>query len=528
MRKTIAAVVFSACLQAQMRGADLPAKTVSLDWPNYYGDYTGQRHSPLSQINRGNVRSLSLAWAFTPDPAAFPTFEGLERGHAVITSVPLKVGNAVYFTIPDNVWALDAQTGRQIWHYYRPAPGNHAINLGVAVDKSRIFFGTADAHVVALDARNGKKIWDVSTGDVKFGEAVTMAPIVIRDHVIVGSSGEGADVPGYVIALDPETGKAQWKWNAVPRSGQPGSETWPPGKAGESIMARGGGHPSMTPTYDSVHNLLYVGTGSPRPVFAGSVREGDNLYTSSIVALNPDSGKMAWHYQTTPHDTHGWDAVATPLLVDAEFQRRPCNLLLQANRNGRLFVLDRITGENLSSTPFVEMNWPNQVNDKGQSLPHKEKEPRPDGVVAPAGATDWRPPSYNPTLKLLYVTTHLRNYALFYLLNGGAAPPRERAGVERIVGSPRSTLEAIEYQTGKIRWSSEAGGLGGVLSTAGGVIFSSGPANNVVALDAETGSALWHARIGAMTNSAISYEVGGRQFVITPVGGTVYSWTLPR
>ena len=285
----------------------------------------------------------------------------------------------------------------------------------------------------------------------------------------------------------------------------------------------------MTPTYDPDLNLLYVGTGGPRPMMAGAARPGTNLYTCTIVALNADTGKMVWHFQASPHDTHGWDAIQTPVLFEGDFKGRPRKLVAQASRNGYFFVLDRTSGENLLSLPFVQLNWASGVDSKGRPIPREDQEPRPDGVlVSPSefGATSWQPPSYNPETKLLYVSTRQGDYGMFYRTSL-AATPRGWAGVGRSVGKASGALEAIDYQTGKVRWSSDAAGAGGVLSTAGGLVFASGSTNNLVALDAATGKALWHARAGTMANSAMTYLLDGRQYIVTPVEGALYAWTLP-
>lgn len=528
MKRLILVVEFLACLCAQGLDPEVLLKPATDTWPTYYGDYSGRRYSPLSQINRSNVASLTLAWIFKTNAVAIPTGDAaLDRIAVMLTSVPLEVNGILYFTLPDHVWAVDARTGRTIWHFYRPAPGPHVGNRGLGMYKNQLYFGTPDAHVISLDARNGKKLWDIALGDVKLGQAITMAPVVIRNQVIVGSSGDGADVPGFAVALDPENGKTQWKWEAVPKPGQPGSETWPSGKAGEDIMAHGGGNPAMAPTYDPELNLLYFGTGSPRPVMAGGVRSGANLYTCSIVALNPDTGKMAWYFQTSPHDTHDWGALETPVLFDAVFKGRPRKLLAQANRNGYFFLLDRATGQNLLSVTFVPITWSAGVDAKGRPIPRRDQDPTPDGVLVSGGATSWPPPSYSPDTGLLYVNARWGSYTMFYMTSNSSVP-KGRAGVDRVAARGTGVLEAIDYQTGEVRWKSEAGGVGGVLSTAGSLVFTSGPANNVLALEADTGKVLWHARVGTMANSAITYQLDGRQYIVIPVEGTLYAWTLPQ
>ncbi len=294
-------------------------------WPTYNGDYSGARFSTLDQINAGNVGSLALAWVF--------------RAHgSVLKSTPLEVNGILYFSAPDNVWAVDARFGRQIWHYQRTSEGDHIGHRGLGMYKDWLYFTTPDAHLVCLDARDGKVRWDVELADVKLGYFSTMAPLVVRDHVIAGVSGDVTDVRGFLESIDPETGKIQWTWYTDPDPGQPGSETWP--KDSDAIL-HGGGMTWMTGTYDPALNLLYWGTGNPNPVLAGEGRPGDNLYTCSIVALNPDTGKLVWYFQPSPHDVHDWDAVETPVLFDAEFKGKKRKLLAQASRNGFYFLLDR-------------------------------------------------------------------------------------------------------------------------------------------------------------------------------------------
>src|ERR1700730_7749324 len=280
-------------------------------WPTYNGDYSGKRFSTLTQINAGNVSSLTLAWAFNTHTS-------------VIKSTPLEVNGILYFSAPDNVWAIDARFGREIWHYQRQSEGDHIGHRGLGMYKNWLYFTTPDAHLICLDAKDGKERWDVELADAKLGYFSTMAPLVVRDHVIVGVSGDMTDVRGYLTSLDPETGSTQWTGYSDPDPGQPGSETWP--KDSEAIL-HGGGMTWMTGTYDADLNLLYWGTGNPNPVMAGEGRQGDNLYTCSIVALNPETGKLVWHFQPSPHDLHDWDAVETPVLLDAEFKGKPRKLL---------------------------------------------------------------------------------------------------------------------------------------------------------------------------------------------------------
>ncbi len=324
------------------------------NWPTYNGDYSGRRFSELHQINRENVSTLALAWAFQTNNSS-P--QGLK-------STPLLVAGTLYFTEPDDIWAVDARSGRQNWHYhYHENEGLHIGQRGVGMWKNKLYFETPDAHLLCLDARSGEVQWDVVLADVKLGYWATMAPLIIRNHVIVGVSGDFTDLHGFIDSFDPETGKLQWHWNALPKPGEPGSETWP--KDSDAIE-HGGGMTWITGTYDPSLNLLYWGTANPNPVLSGASRPGDNLYTCTIVALNPDTGKLVWHFQASPHDTHDWDAVQTPVIVDADFQGTPRKLLLQASRNGYFFVLDRTDGKALLSVPFEEINWSKGVDAKGQ------------------------------------------------------------------------------------------------------------------------------------------------------------------
>src|SRR5246127_1833771 len=331
------------------QGLDAAAllKPATDTWATYNGDYSGKRYSTLDQINAGNIHSLTLAWAFNT------------KG-SVLKSTPLEVNGILYFSAPDNVWAADARFGRLIWHYQRPSEGDHIGHRGLGMYKDWLYFTTPDAHLISLDAKDGKVRWDVELADEKLGYFSTMAPLVIRDHVIVGVSGDVTDVRGYLKSIDPETGNTQWTWYTEPDPGQPGSETWP--RDGDALL-HGGGMTWMTGTYDPDLNLLYWGTGNPNPVLVGEGREGDNLYTCSIVALNPDTGKLAWYFQPSPHDVHDWDAVQTPVVFDAEFHGAKRKLLAPASRNGYYFLLDRTNGKHIITKPLIDtLNWAKGLN----------------------------------------------------------------------------------------------------------------------------------------------------------------------
>ena len=475
-------------------------------WPTYHGDYSGRRHSALTQITPQNVRNLTLAWAFQT------------RQNAALKSSPLLVDGIMYFTVPDHVWAVDARSGHQIWHYtYPPNKGLHIGHRGVGMYQDWLFFLSPDAHLVSLNAKNGKVRWDVVVADQKKGYWTTMAPLVIGNHVIIGVSGDFDNLSGYLRSIDPETGKTQWQWDSTPPVGTPN--------------ATSGGMTWMTGTYDPSLHLLYWGTGNPTPVLTASTRPGDDLYTCSIVALNPDNGKLVWAFQPSPHDTHDWDAVETPVLVDADFHGRPRKMLMQSSRNGYFFVLDRTTGENLLTAPFGPVNWSLGVDKQGRPIPNPAKEPAPDGrLIAPdeGGMTNYRSPSFDPNTGLFIVNAH-PSWSIYF------AKPADGtygwAGADYGVWG-KAVLEAIDYQTGKIRWTHElgpGGGSAGVLTTDSGLTFTGDTHGNLLALDTRTGKTLWHAGTGApMETSPSTFELDGRQYVITGSGGVLFAWVLPQ
>ncbi len=391
-----------------------------------------------------------------------------------------------------------------------------------------LYFETPDCHLISLDAKNGKVRWDIELADPKLGYFATMAPLVVKDHVIVGVSGDVTDIPGFLESVNPETGKLQWKWNTEPGIGQPGADTWP---HGTDAITHGGGMTWMTGTYDPGLNQIYWGIGNPNPVLNGDVRKGDNLYTCSIVSLNPDTGTLNWHFQASPHDTHDWDAVQTPVLIDDQVNGVPRKLLAQASRNGYYFLLDRTTGEHMVTAPFVKTNWAKGIDSRGVPIPNPEKEPKPDGtLVSPGsdGATNWLAPSFNPDTGLFYVSAR-RLWSIFYMTAEGK--PEGWAGRDRNLWA-KSILVALDYKTGATRWHRELGdgeGSAGMLSTAGDLLFASDNANNFMALDPKTGNSLWHVNLGERMESAPStFELDGRQYLLTPIGSSLLAWVLPK
>lgn len=494
----------------QPRGLD-PAwllKPPADSWPTYHGDYTGQRHSRLTQITPANVHQLTVAWAFQT---------GLG---AAVKASPILVNGVIYLTMPDNLWAIDARSGRQLWRYTHPANSAfHIGHRGAAVYKDTVYLTTPDAHLVALDMKDGKVKWDVVIADAKRGFWSTNAPLVVGNHLLVGVSGDFDNLPGTLKSIDPDTGATQWIFYSTP----------PPGTPDSISGGATGGQMWMTGTYDPELNLVYVGTGNPTPVLNGAARPGDNRWVCSILALNPDTGKLVWGFQVSPHDTHDWDAAEVPVLVDGTFNGAPRKMLLQASRNGYYFVLDRTTGRNLLTTPFAAVNWAKGIDADGRPIPDPDQEPARDGrLVAPneGGGTNYRSPSFDPATGLLIVSAQDAYGIYFFKPEHG---DYGWAGADYGIAA-KGYLRAIEYQTGKIRWNHAIGGEGaaGVLTTDSGLTFTGDAASSVMALRTSDGATLWHSTIGRVGNGPITYELDGRQYVLVGGGGGLYAWALPE
>ena len=521
---TVMTAVLLAAAQAPLDPAKL-LKPGTDSWPTYNGDYSGRRFSTLTKVNANNVGGLSLAWMYRLNTGGGPVV----GSSTTIKSTPLQINGVLYFSTPDHVWAVDARTGREIWHYlWKSSGGNHLANRGVAVLGDWLYFETPDDNLVSLNIKDGTERWHKPIADLNQFYYGSVAPVIVKNHVIAGVSGDDLDIPGYLEAHDPVTGDLQWRWYVVPqKKGDPGSETWP-----NEEMARHGGGMTWTPiTYDPDLNLIYVTTGNPQPVIAHKNRPGNNLFTASIVALNPDTGKMVWYFQSSPHDTHDWDSTQTAVLIDGEINGRPRKLIAQAARNGHFFLLDRTDGKAIVSAEYVKTNWSLGYDEKGQPVPNPAKMPQVDGsLVSPnaGGAANWQSPSFSPATGLVYVPA-ARAFSMFYLYDP-SDNPQGWGGSDR-GGYSESMVQAIDYKTGKVRWSHKWDGpaRSGLLSTAGNLLFGAGPGNALVALNATTGDALWHTRLNApISNGPITYELDGLQYVIVGASDSLWAFVMNR
>jgi alcohol dehydrogenase (cytochrome c) len=506
---------------------DLLKRPVGENWPSYNGDYTGRRFSSLREINRANVAQMRAAWVFHPGNS-----QRLE-------ATPVVIRGVMYVTSANDVFALDASTGRALWHYARPVSSGllddaaaHK-NRGVAVWEHFVYVETDDAHLLCLDARSGNLLWDVKYADKVKQYGATSAPLVVKDEVIVGTSGGDSGVRGFVAAYDAKTGTLKWRLWTIPGPGEFGSASWP----GDSYL-HGGGTTWMPGTYDPELDTLYWTTSNAAPDFVGDSRPGDDLYTACVLAIDPNTGKLKWYFQFTPHDVYDYDANETPVLVDEEENGAPHRLLLQANRNGFFYVLDRTNGRFLRATPFLEQfNWATGIDASGRPLlsgrvPTKEGTYICPGIV---GATNWFSPSYNPNTGLFYVMA-LENCNLYFARSkpftqgetfygtGTKLPPNENS---------QKVLLALSPSDGKKVWRYPQAGhgnsWGGTLTTAGGLVFFGDDADSLEAVDAETGHALWHFNTGQSFNaSPMTYAVDGVQYVAICAGSDVFSFALPH
>jgi len=477
-------------------------------WLTYHGDYSGERHSRLAQITPENVARLKEVWRFSTGETQ------------AIKASPILVDGILYITTPDHLWAVDARTGQQLWQYQHPKnDAFHIGHRGAAVYRDTVYLTTPDCHLIAFNAKTGAKKWDAVVADSRKGYWSSNAPLVVGNHVLVGVSGDFDNVPGQLNSFDADSGKRQWTFYSTGgKDSNSGGTSFSGGATGGQMWTTG--------TYDPDLNLVFVGTGNPTPVLNGSVRPGDNPWTCSIVALNPDTGKLVWGFQVSPHDTHDWDANEVPVLVDADFNGQPRKMLMQASRNGYFFVLDRTNGKSLLTAPFATVNWAKGIDATGRPIPNEAKEPKRDGVlVAPdeSGGTNFRPPSFDPATGLFVVSAHDAYGIYFFKPEHGSYG---WAGADYGV-TGKSFLRAIDYRTGKIVWEHAIGngaGTAGVLTTDSGLTFSGDNHTSVMALRTSDGETLWHEDIGHVQNAPITFELDGKQYFVAAGGGALYAF----
>ena len=528
-------------------------KPLGANWPTYNGDYSGRRFSSLKAVNTQTVKNLSLAWSIKMTPG-MPQAGGFGRGRGPAgPPVPLMVGgegpgdiNAgggtikasilavdgiLYVTMPDNAWAVDSRDGRELWHYFwKTRGGTHIGNRGMAIWKDRLYMETPDNYLVCLEAKTGKELWHKTIADLDQGYFSTPAPIVVGNHVLVGT-GNDIDSPGFLLSFHAETGELEWKHYTVPmKKGDPGLDTW----ASLDAARHGGAQTWIPGAYDPETKLYIIGTGNPTPAYmTGKRGEGDNLFTCSLVAINVDTGKMAWYFQTSPHDTHDYDSAQTPVLVDGVIDGKPRKLVVTAARNGYFFTLDRVTGERLVTTKYGQYtNWAKGLNKFGGPEHDPMKDPTVGGaIVSPTsdGTVNWQPPAFSPDTGLFYVPEG-NGFSLFYLTDVDPRGSMGLGGKEEVpLGTAGNYLSAIDYKTGKVVWRHKwygNGGSGGLLTTAGGLLFAGDGMGNFVAHDARNGKPLWHTRIGNISSAPSTYLLDGHQYVIAATGDTLWAFVL--
>jgi len=498
------------------------------EWPTYHGRLSGNRHSALDQINPKNIERLAPAWTFQ-----VPGAQGALQG------TPVVLGGLMYVTGANAVYALDARTGRQVWRYTRPRTqgvvGDAAsgINRGAAVLGERVFLQTDHAHLIALHRISGQLLWDVAMADYREHYGGTSAPLAVNDLVVAGVSGGDEGNRGFLDAYKASTGERVWRFWSVPARGEPGSETWV-GKA----LEHGCASTWLTGTYDPDARLLYWPTGNPCPDYNGDERQGDNLYSNSVIALDPETGKLRWHFQFTPHDLHDWDATETPMLVDRTFRGRPRKLLLHADRNGFFYVLDRLTGELLLAEPFIKkLTWASGIGQDGRPVLLPGNEPSVEGTrtcPSVAGATNWPSMAFNPVTGLLYLMVEescsIYSKSAEWWVQGKSFYGGDTRRSPNDVSA--KFLRALDIQTGKIAWEipNLSGGIlaSGVMSTAGGLVFyGDSPGGAFIAADAATGKHLWHFNTGQSWKAGpMTYMADGRQHVGVAAGSTIIAFAL--
>lgn len=497
------------------------------NWLTYSGTTFSQRHSLLTQITPENVNRLELQWVFQA--------KSLEKFEAT----PLVVDGVMYTVqAPDDVIALDAATGRIFWTLnYSPHPKAGPccgrVNRGLAILGDTLFMGTLDAHLVAIDAKNGQVLWNTTVAPVEESYAITHAPLIVKDKVIVGTAGGDRGVSGLIAAFDAKTGKEVWRFHTIPQPGEPNFGTW----SGNS-WKKGGAAIWNTGSYDPETNLTFWGTGNPAPDWDGRKRLGDNLYSDSVLALDADTGKLKWFYQFTPHDEVDYDATQVPVLADIEWKGAPRKVMLWANRNGLMYVMDRTSGEFLLGKPFVKVNWMNGFDEKGRPMRVPGKVPSPEGtLIMPTvlGATNWYPPSFSPRTGWFYIPLWENTATIAKL---GAFPkgvgnnPMGAVNLQpdfKTEDEGYGAVSAFDPQTGERKWEFKMTDItwAGVLTTDSDLLFSGGREGYFFALDDRTGKLLWKASLGGQINSGpMTYAVNGKQYVAVDAGNALFAFAL--
>jgi alcohol dehydrogenase (cytochrome c) len=487
-----------------------------------YGDYSGKHLSPLTQITPANAAQLTPIWTFQTGVQA-----NFEASAIVVDGI-------AYFTGPlNNAWAINARTGKQVWAYKRTLPTGlkvccGPVNRGFAVYGDKLFMTTLDAHLMAFEMKTGKVVWDIAIADYNLGFASTPAPLVVNGKLIVGMAGGEYANRGFLDAYDPESGKQLWRFFTIPGPGEPGAETWP-----EDVLERGGAPTWVTGTFDPELNTIYWGTGNPNPDWDGDNRKGDNLYSASVVALDPDTGKMKWHFQYTPHDTHDWDANQVPVLATMNVNGSPTKVLIQANRNGFIYVLDRTTGKFISAKAYVNQDWATGFTPEGRPIEAENKRPTDTGTLTCPdwyGGTNFMSPSYDEGRNLFFLTAR-ETCARFIRRDTPDAKVGDRTmgGTVQPTAERSGALRAIDPLTGEKKWEVKYDGPGwaGVLATAGGVVFSGDHQGTFMAVDASNGTVLYKYPTGApIFGPPSSFMLDGKQMVLMPSGSTVTAFVV--
>lgn len=510
------------------------------NWLTYSGTYASNRYSELAQVTPANVNNLELKWLFqNPSLLQFQ-------------ATPLVVDGVMYVTHGQDVFAIDGETGRVFWTYrHTPDPKvtpccSGGVNRGVGILGDTLFMTGVDAVLLAIDAKTGRLLWKTQFADPTTGYASTVAPLVIKDKVLIGPAGGEYGIRGFLAAFDARTGREVWRFNTVPGPEEPGHETW---EGGGEAWKNGGAPIWLTGSYDPELNLTYWGTGNPGPDWNPAQRPGDNLFSCSVIALDADTGKLKWYFQFSPNDPYDYDATQIPVLVDMVWNGSPSKLMLWANRNGFYYVLDRATGKFLKGDPFVKVNWASGLNEKGRPI----RTPQSEGSLTypgNQGGTNWYSPSFSPRTELFYISAW-EDYATIF----GGAPAVYVPGQRFLGGKPRSptfrppgtpglgrgplntwteaagrgTIIALDPRSGRRQW--EFGTVdvnsAGILTTASDLLWTGTRDGYFIALDARNGTLLWKAALGGQIIAGpMTYQVGGKQYVAIASGTALASFAL--